>query len=123
MSSWGDDEFHKLLSVRANTGNVRQIRGMARHLVVYEQITNWVCDCCVLCIMSCLLHALPRHHLSLKPNKVFLNVLTLSDTLLLFAACVKGKLRTMTRPDSPLSGVHMRKQLNIHSGAETIRPS
>lgn len=29
---------------------------------VYDKIMKWLCDCGVICIMSSLLHALPRHH-------------------------------------------------------------
>ena len=40
-----DNEIWELLLVRANDEIVRQIQERARHLVVYDQNTNQLCDC------------------------------------------------------------------------------
>ena len=49
------------------------------------------------CVMSCLLHAVPRHHSSPQPNRVSPVCHNVSD---MCATCVKGRVRTMSRPDS-----------------------
>lgn len=60
--------------VRVKAEVVRQIQGTARESVVYDQITNWLLECGVICVMSYLLHALPRHPSLPKPNGAFLVV-------------------------------------------------
>lgn len=64
----------------------QQKEGIARDLVVYDQITNQQHDCAYFLY---LLHALPRHHPSPKP--VFL-LGENTDNLLLCSICVKWTL-------------------------------
>lgn len=59
-------EIWEFRSVRADAKIVKQIQRTAKDSAVYDQITNRLQH--AFCIMSCLLHAVPRHQPSLKPN-------------------------------------------------------
>ena len=58
MSYWRENEIRDLRWVTDEAEIVRQIQKTARDSVVYDQITNWVCER----VMSCLVHAPPRRH-------------------------------------------------------------
>ena len=68
MSNWRDDKIRELPSVRADTKIVTQIQGTTRDSVVCDQIMNRQRGCGVICVMSCLSHALPRGHPLPQPN-------------------------------------------------------
>ena len=74
ISNWRDNEIRELLLVRADAEIARQIQGMARDLVVFDQFTNRLPGRGVIRIMSSLLHTLCQP--SLKPNGIFPTCLT-----------------------------------------------
>lgn len=93
MSNWREDEIWEHLALRAEADIVRQIQGTKKDSAIYGQLTKRLCNHGVICIMSCLLHALPRGQTSPKANVVFPVTENASDTdnLWLCALRLKGE--------------------------------
>lgn len=105
---------------------VRQIQGMARDSIVYDQITHRLRDRHVIFMMSCLMHTLPRRYPSPRSNSIWVFQVrenaSETDNLLLCAACMKGQPGQCPHQICwTLSRVHMRQQLRT-AGQSTLSP-